>query len=168
MFCWNSPAFSMVQQMLAIWSLVSLPFLNPVWTSRSSLFTFNWSLAWRILSITLLPCEMMRRNTVQTGKCDSSEVTGVRLFTDTCHCAAFREKRSRVRSQASQRLLYELKNRSSFRHIRDDPGSLMEIDISGQVWGKLPGHLRSPAWSSQKQESLFLFRIKPVYRLGMA
>lgn len=53
-------------------------------------------------------------------------------------------------------------------------GSLMDIDISGWVWGKLPGHLRSPAWSSQKQESLFLFRTKSspndqsVYRLGMA
>ena len=63
---------------------------------------------------------------------------------------------------------FGVKNQSFFRHIRDDPGSLMEIDTSGQVWGKLPGHLRSPAWSSQKQESLFLFRIKPVYRLGMA
>ena len=28
--------FSMSQQMLAIWSLVSLPFLNPAWTSGSS------------------------------------------------------------------------------------------------------------------------------------
>ena len=44
--------------MLAIWSLVPLPFLNPVWTSGSSWFTYFWSLAWRILSITLLACEM--------------------------------------------------------------------------------------------------------------
>ena len=44
--------------MLAIWSLVPLPFLNPAWTSGSSHFTYCWSLAWRILSITLLPCEM--------------------------------------------------------------------------------------------------------------
>ena len=29
---WNSLAFSMIQQMLAIWSLVPLPFLNPTWT----------------------------------------------------------------------------------------------------------------------------------------
>ena len=36
---WNSLAFSMIQRMLAIWSLVPLPFLNPVWTSRSSQFT---------------------------------------------------------------------------------------------------------------------------------
>ena len=36
----------------------SLPFLNPAWTSGSSQFTYCWSLAWRILSITLLACEM--------------------------------------------------------------------------------------------------------------
>ena len=32
MYFWNSVAFSMIQQMLAIWSLVPLPFLKPVWT----------------------------------------------------------------------------------------------------------------------------------------
>ena len=54
MFFWNSLAFSMIQQMLAIWSLVPLPFLKPAWTSGSSRFTYCWSLAWRILNITLL------------------------------------------------------------------------------------------------------------------
>ena len=44
--------------MLALWSLVPLPFLKPAWTSGSSQFTYHWSLAWRILSITLLVCEM--------------------------------------------------------------------------------------------------------------
>ena len=44
--------------MLAIWSLVPLPFLKPALTSGSSWFTYCWSLAWRILSITLLACEM--------------------------------------------------------------------------------------------------------------
>ena len=48
----------MIQQMLAIWSLVPLPFLNPAWTSGSSRLMYCWSLAWRILSITLLVCEM--------------------------------------------------------------------------------------------------------------
>ena len=38
--------------------LVSLPFLCRAWTSGSSWFTYYWSLAWRILSITLLVCEM--------------------------------------------------------------------------------------------------------------
>ena len=54
---WNSLAFSMIQQMLAIWSLVPLPFLKPARTYGSSRFTYCWSLAWRILSITLLACE---------------------------------------------------------------------------------------------------------------
>ena len=34
MFFWNSLAFSMIQQMLAIWSLVPLPFLNSAWSSQ--------------------------------------------------------------------------------------------------------------------------------------
>ena len=42
----------MIQWMLAIWSLIPLPFLNPAWTSGSSWFIYCWSLAWRILSIT--------------------------------------------------------------------------------------------------------------------
>ena len=47
-------SFSMIEQMLAIWSPVLLPFLNPAWTARISQFTYCWNLAWRILSITLL------------------------------------------------------------------------------------------------------------------
>ena len=43
MFFWNSLAFSMIQWMLAIWSLVPLPFLKPAWTSGSSQFTYCWS-----------------------------------------------------------------------------------------------------------------------------
>ena len=50
--------FFMIQQMLAIWSLVCLPFLNPAYTSGGSWFTYCWNLAWRILSITLLACDM--------------------------------------------------------------------------------------------------------------
>ena len=45
MFFWNSLAFSMIQQILAILSLVLLPFLNPAWTSGSSRFMYCWSLA---------------------------------------------------------------------------------------------------------------------------
>ena len=56
MFFWNSLAFLMIHWMLAIWSLVPLPFLKPAWTSGNSWFTYYWSLAWRILSITLLAC----------------------------------------------------------------------------------------------------------------
>ena len=57
-FFWNSVAFSMIQQMLAVCSLVPLPFQNLACTSESSRFTFFWSLPLRILSVTLLACEM--------------------------------------------------------------------------------------------------------------
>ena len=50
--------FTMIYCMLAIWSLVPLPFLNPAWTSGISWFIYCWSLAWRILSITSPVCEM--------------------------------------------------------------------------------------------------------------
>ena len=43
----------MIQRLLAIWSPVPLPFLNPAWISGSSWFTYCWRLPWRILSITL-------------------------------------------------------------------------------------------------------------------
>ena len=39
-------------------SLIPLPFLNLAWPSRGSWFTYCWNLAWRILSINLLGCEM--------------------------------------------------------------------------------------------------------------
>ena len=54
----ETSAFSMIQQMLAIWYLVPLSFLKAAWTSGSSRFMCGWRLAWRILSITLLACEM--------------------------------------------------------------------------------------------------------------
>ena len=38
--------------MLATWSLVPLPFLNPAWISESSQFTYCWIPAWRLLTIT--------------------------------------------------------------------------------------------------------------------
>ena len=57
MFFWNCLAFSMIQQMLSIWSVIPLPLLNLAWTSESSWFTYCWSLAYRILSFTLLACK---------------------------------------------------------------------------------------------------------------
>ena len=38
-FLWNS-SFLMIQRMLAVWSLVPLPFLKPAWTSASSQFMY--------------------------------------------------------------------------------------------------------------------------------
>ena len=72
---WYSIAFYTIQQTLAIWSLVPLPFLNPSWTSGSSRFTYCWSLAWRILSITLLVCEMSTIMTNLDSILKSSDIT---------------------------------------------------------------------------------------------
>ena len=47
MFFWNSLDFSMIQRMLAIWSLVPLPFVKPTWTSGSSRFIYCWNRVWR-------------------------------------------------------------------------------------------------------------------------
>ena len=48
----------MSQWIFAIGSLVFLPVLNADGISGCSQFTYCWSLSWRILSITLLACEM--------------------------------------------------------------------------------------------------------------
>ena len=63
-FFWNCLAFSMIQRMLTIWSLVPLPFLNSAWTSVISRFTYCWSLIWRILSITSLAWVQFSRSVV--------------------------------------------------------------------------------------------------------
>ena len=42
-FFWNSLVFSVIHWILATWSLVPWPFLNPSWTSGSSQFTYCWS-----------------------------------------------------------------------------------------------------------------------------
>ena len=47
------------------WSLVPLPFLKPAWTSGCSRFTYCWSLAWRILGITLPACEMSNSKSIE-------------------------------------------------------------------------------------------------------
>ena len=44
MLFWNSLAISIIPLMMAIWSLVPLPFLNPAWTPGKSQFTYRWSL----------------------------------------------------------------------------------------------------------------------------
>ena len=52
------PYFLMTHQMLAFWFLVPQPLQNPAYKSGSSRLTYCWGLAWMILSITLLACEM--------------------------------------------------------------------------------------------------------------
>ena len=83
MFFWNSLAFSMIQQMLAIWSLVPLPFLKPAWTWGRSQFMYCWSLAWRILSITLLACEMSAI-VVEFEHCLALPCFGIGIFIPIC------------------------------------------------------------------------------------
>ena len=58
MFFWNSLVFLMIQWMSAIWSLVPLSIQLEHLEVHSSWFTYCWSLTWRVLSITLLVCEM--------------------------------------------------------------------------------------------------------------
>ena len=53
-FFWNSLAFLMIQLKLAIWSWLPLFFLNQL----EHLEVHGSCTAWRILSITLLVCEM--------------------------------------------------------------------------------------------------------------
>ena len=80
----------MIQRMLAIWSLVPLPFLKPAWTSGSSRFTDCWSLAWRILSITLLACEM----SASKPYCDiTSHLSKLLLTKNTILGQGYREMR---------------------------------------------------------------------------
>ena len=69
--------FFMIQQMLAIWSLVSLPFLNPAWTSGISRFRYCWSLgAQRLMSCGSWALE---RRVTSGGGLSYSEVRGIFL-----------------------------------------------------------------------------------------
>ena len=86
-------AFSMIQQMLAIWSLVPLPFLKPAWTSGSSRFTYCWSLAWRILSITLLACEMS--STVSAKHCSFNGEWKTRMGHSINSCLFYLKKKNK-------------------------------------------------------------------------
>ena len=92
MFFWNSVAFSMIQWMLVIWSLVPLPFLNPAWTTGSFRFIYHWSLAWRILSVTLLAYEMsavVQRFECSLGLCFSGIGMKTDLFQSCDQCWVF-------------------------------------------------------------------------------
>ena len=49
----------MIQQMLAIWSLVPLPFLKPAWTSVNSWFMYCWTLAWEFWELLYRNCAVV-------------------------------------------------------------------------------------------------------------
>ena len=89
---WNYLAFSMIQWMLAIWSLIPLPFLTPAWKSESSQWMYCWSPAWGILNVILPTCEM--RAIVQQFEHSSTLLFfGIGMKTDlfqSCgHCWVF-------------------------------------------------------------------------------
>ena len=65
--------FLLIQPTLAIWYLTPLHFLNPAWTSGSSWFMYCWSLAWRIMSNTLLAWSVMTSSGRSMGQYDSRE-----------------------------------------------------------------------------------------------
>ena len=91
MFFWNSLAFLIIQRMLAIWSLVPLPFLNPTWTPVISQFMYCWNLAWRILSITLLSWDECNCAVVWTFFGTALLWNGMKsdLFQSCGHCWVF-------------------------------------------------------------------------------
>ena len=78
----NSLAFLMIQRMLTIWSLVPLPFLKPAWASWHSWFMYSWSLAWRILSITLLACILNYSNNKLRASIQSKTISSVQIFAE--------------------------------------------------------------------------------------
>ena len=77
----------MIQHMLAIWSLVPLPFLKPACTSESSRFVYCWSLVWKILSITLLAWMFkLSHYTCNSLKTFISRISYLFVFCENCIC----------------------------------------------------------------------------------
>ena len=147
MFFWNSLAFLMIQWMLAIWSLVPLPFLNPAWASGSSRFMYCWSLAWRILSITFLACEM-RAIVWQFEHSLALPFSGIGMKTDlfqSCgHCWVF---------QICWHIEYSTFTESSFRisnsstGITSPPLALFIVMLPKAHLTHIPGCLALGVWS---------------------
>ena len=72
----------MSQWMLAIRSLVPLPFLNLACTSWSSQFMYCWPLVWRNLSITLLNSMWNEQNCMVVGMFFGIVFFGIGMKTD--------------------------------------------------------------------------------------
>ena len=122
----------MIQRMLVIWSLVSLLFLNPAWTSGHSWFTYYWSLAWRILSITLLACEWVHL-------CSSLNILW--------HCLSLCFSAFWLRSQTVKRLstMWETRVRSLGREDSlEKEMAIHSSTIAWKIpWTEEPGRLQS-------------------------
>ena len=132
--------------MLAIWSLVPLPFLNPTWTSGGLRFIYCWSLAWGILSIALLAREM---SALERYFEHSSTLPffGIGMETDlfqSCgHCWVFQICWHTERSTFTA---------SSFRiwnsstGIPSPPLALFVVMLPGPTWLPTLGHLALGKW----------------------
>ena len=137
----------MIQLILETWSLVPLPFLNPACTSGSSWFMYCWSLTWRILSMTVLACEM---SAVVWLFEPSSALSffGIAMKTDllqSCgHCWVF---------QLCWHVECFTFTSSSFRAWNSSPGipspplSLFEWCFLRPTWLHIPGCLVLGEWS---------------------
>ena len=136
-----SLAFSMIQQMLAICSLVPLPFLNPACTPGSSQFTYCWSLAWRILSITLLACEM----NVVVWTFLGISLFGIGMKTDffqSCgHCWFFH---CGWHAECSAVTASSFRIWKSSAGILSPPLALFIVMLPNPAWCHTPGYLQSP------------------------
>ena len=93
--------------MLSIWFLVPLLFLNPACTSGSSWFTYCWSLTWRILSITLLACEMDAHSLNILWHCPSLELKWKLIFSSPVSTAEFSKLAGILSTALSQHYLLE-------------------------------------------------------------
>ena len=140
----------MIQKMLAVWTLVPLPFLNPAWTSGSSQFTYCWSLAWRILSITLLMCEM---NTI-VQQCEHSLALpffGIRMKTDlfqSCgHCWVFQIC---WHTECSTFTASSFRIWNSSTGISSPPLALFIVFFLRPTWLCIPGCLALGEWSHHR------------------
>ena len=146
MFFWNSLPFSMIQWMLAIWSLVPLPFLKPAWTSGSSWFTYCWSLAWRILSISLLVCEMIAivlRLEHSFALCFFEIGMKTDLFQSCGHCWVFQIC---WHIECSTFTASSFKIWNSSTGILSPPLSLFVVMLPKATWLHIPGCLALGLW----------------------
>ena len=138
--------YSIIQQMLAILSLAPLPFLNPACTSGSFQFPYCWSLSWRILSITLLACEMSAI-IQQFEHSLALPFFGIRMKTDlfqSCgHCWVFQIC---WHIECSTFTAKSYKIRNSWAGIPSPPLALLVVIFLRPTWLHIPGGLSLGKW----------------------
>ena len=154
--------------MLAIWSLVLLPFLNPNWTSGSSWFMYCWSLAWRILSITFTTWDECNCSVVWNSLAMPLFGTGMKtdIFQSRGHCWGFQicwHNSAALHSIISQDLKAQLEfqspPRTLFLVMLPDAHLTWHSRMSGSQWvitlSWLSGSWRSFLYSSSLYSCTF-------------